>query len=260
LFKVSRERVRLSEIPRGYTETELPEEAREDDPQVAGEDVAVREEGAAAEEKADEEAAARERAEALVAEAEAEASRILEEVRLRAEELRRDAYDGGFSEGRAEGEKKAAAAAAAAAAGERAAFERVLAEFNAERNRALDEFETARGRIKTLIFEILRKIVNLQYENDDNFFGAVIEDALERVKPAEKLTVSVGEADYERFFPSGSAVFNVDGEEVAATVVKASSLGPTEIIIDSGDVTVNAGPHTQLGRVEAALEKSGALK
>ncbi|MDR1217146.1 MAG: hypothetical protein LBJ99_01010 [Oscillospiraceae bacterium] len=260
MFKVSRERVRLSEIPRGYTETEPSDGAHAEETQIAEENGGVQEAETAAAEKADEEAEARERAGMLVAEAKAEASRILEEVRLRAEELRRDAYDGGVSEGRAEGEKKAADAAEADAAEGRAAFERVLSEFNAERDRALDEFETAKGRIKTLIFEILRKIVNLRYENDDNFFVDVIEDALERVKPTEKLTVSVGEADYERFFPSGSAVFNVDGGEIAAAVVKTPSLGPTEIIIDSGDVTVNAGPHTQLERIEAALEKSGGLK
>jgi flagellar assembly protein FliH len=260
LFKVSREKVRLSETPSGYTQTEFPEDAREDEPQAADEDGEEQDAEPAAGEEVDEETLARARAETIVADAETEAARVLEEARLRAEELRRDAYDEGFSEGRAAGEEKSAADAEIVAAEGRAAFERVLAELNGALGSARDEFEVMKGQVKTLIFEIVRKIVNLKHENDDKFFIDVIEGALERVKPEGKLTVSVGEADYERFFPSGSAVFKVDGKKLAATIVKNPSLGLTEIIIDFGDVTVNAGPHTQTGRVKAALEKSGGLK
>jgi flagellar assembly protein FliH len=260
LFKVSREKVRLSETPGGYTETELPEEAREDEPQADGEDGEGQDAEPAAVEEVDEEALARERAEAIVANAAAEAARVLEEARLRAEELRRDAYDEGFSEGRAAGEERSAAEAETITAEGRAAFERVLAELNGALGSALDEFEVMRGQVKTLIFEIIKKIVNLNHESDDKFFIDVIEGALERVKPEGKLTLNVSEADYERFFPSGSAVFKVDGKKLAATIVKNPSLGLTEIIIDFGDVTVNAGPHTQARRVKAALEKSGGLK
>jgi flagellar biosynthesis/type III secretory pathway protein FliH len=198
-------------------------------------------------------------AEAMISDARAEAARILEEAGSRADDVRKNAYSEGFIEGHAEGDKRAAAEFEELARENRAAVERVLSAFFEARDASLDEFLGLKSQIKALISDIMKKIINFEYENDDKFIEAVIQGALERIKPSGKLALTVSEADYERFFPSGDAVFNVNGEEISASVIKNQSMGAMEIIVDDGGSTVNVGPFTQLQRIENAFEKSGAL-
>jgi flagellar biosynthesis/type III secretory pathway protein FliH len=266
LFKVNREKVRLSDSP--YAPP--PEWYEELDPEREQDGSA----SAAAEEwpepygdlpeepdsvPADLVEAAREQAGAMIAEAEAEAARLLEEARAQVDEIRQKAYSEGFLEGHIEGDKKASEEFEAIATENKAAVGRVLAEFFTAREAALNEFKGMKDEIKPIIFEIVKKIINVSYENDDKSFESLIKNALERIKPEGKLTLTVSEADYERFFPSGNAVFNVNGEDIPVAVVKNASLGLAELIIDAGDVTVNAGPDTQLRRIRSAFDRVGTL-
>jgi flagellar assembly protein FliH len=257
LFKVKREKVRLSVSP--YTpppewDEELDAGAESGVPEPGGESAPEQED-----DQIDDVESARERAGVIIAEAETEAARMLEDARAQAGEIRQKAYNEGFLEGHIEGDRKAAEEFESIAAENKTAVERVLSEFFAARETALNEFKGVKDEIRPLVFEIVKKIINLSYEKYDTFFEALIGGALEKLQPEGKLTLTVSESDYERFFPSGSAVFNVNGKDIPALIVKNASLGQTELIIDSDDATVNAGPDTQLRRVMSAFERLGAL-
>jgi flagellar biosynthesis/type III secretory pathway protein FliH len=247
---------RAADIALDEREASGPSEAIPD--AAAAEEIAAAA-AAAADRLAQEAELARERAEAMVSQARDEAARILEDAGRQAGAVREKAYNEGFLEGHAEGDRKAAAEFEELARENRAAVERALSAFFAARDAALAEFSEIKGQIKTLVSDIMKKIINFEYENDDKFIDAVIQGALERIKPKGKLTFTVSEADYERFFPSGEAVFNVGGDAITASVAKNPSMGGMDIIVDDGESTVNIGPLTQLQRVESAFEKSGAL-
>jgi flagellar assembly protein FliH len=199
------------------------------------------------------------RAREIVRQAESEAEEILAQARRLAAQERARAYDEGFLEGHIEGDRKAAAEFATIAGENKQAVERVLSELDGAVRRANEDIARMEGDIKRLVFEIVRKIVNVSYEKDDKFFVGAVESALERIKPEGKLTISVSEQDFERFFASGAASFKVNGGTFSAYIVKSPSLEPAEFIVDAGDVTVNAGLETQIRRVEVAFEKSGVL-
>ncbi|MDR2357759.1 MAG: hypothetical protein LBD92_06750 [Oscillospiraceae bacterium] len=255
MFKVNREKVRLSASPYAPPPEWYDELDPEPEPDIPAPDGEPASDG----EAVDYVGEAREQAGLIIAEAEAEAARILEDAGTRAGEMRRKAYDEGFLEGHVEGDKKAAEEFEAIAAENKTAVERVLAEFFAAREAALKEIGDAKDEIKPLIFEMVKKIINVSYENDDKFFERLVKSALEKIKPEGKLTLTVSEADYERFFPSGGAIFSVNGKKISAEVTKNASLGRMELVIDAGGVTVNAGPEAKLRRVGAALERRRAL-
>jgi len=72
-----------------------------------------------------------------------------------------------------------------------------------------------------------------------------------------KIVLRVGSKEYERFFSSGAATLELDsGITVNASVIRDVSLNEGDLIIDTDDVTVNAGLDSQLQYVQIAFERA----
>jgi flagellar biosynthesis/type III secretory pathway protein FliH len=253
LFKVSRELVRLRReaavVREAVRETapspDLP--APDALPQEETPEISQRDEAAelAAQESRDALDSARREAETLRAQAEADAA-----------ELRARAYDEGFAQGYSEGETQSARELAELTQANQEAMARVLEEFDRAQAGALGELK---DEMKRLIFEIVEKIIKLAHKNDDKVFGALISGALDAIKPEGRLTVNVSEADYARFFGAEGAFTDLSGYAVTASVVSDPSLSETDLLIDVGELTADAGVTSQLRRVKLAFEQAGVL-
>ena len=88
-------------------------------------------------------------------------------------------------------------------------------------------------------------------------FTSLIKNALRQVSTDGKIVIRVGPVEYERFFSSGSAVIELgSGVAVTASVLRDVTLEEGDCIIDTDDMTVNAGLESQLKYVELAFKEA----
>jgi len=88
-------------------------------------------------------------------------------------------------------------------------------------------------------------------------FTSLIKNALRQMPTEGRIIIRVGAAEYERFFSSGAAEIELDsGVVVKASVLRDVALNNGDCIIDTDDVTINAGLESQLQFVEIAFERA----
>jgi len=232
------------------------------------------------------EAAAKMRAESIIEDARNEATALIDSAQEQIEEDRRNAWQEGFAVGAQEGkrehdealeaqlrennEKLAAKlreideSVAAKSRGDDEKFAaklreddeklgRIIGELYEERTRTYDALE---DEIIGLALDIVRKIINPSGEEFGDTFQTLIKNALRQMNPDGKIVIRVSLTDYERFFPSGGAVFELDsGVTVTASILKDTLLGTGDCIIDADDTTINAGFDSQMKYVQLAFNK-----
>jgi len=192
--------------------------------------------------------------EKILDDAREQAATIIYQAREDAEEDRKRAWQEGFEEGAEEGRRSFDEKLAAKLQEDDEALKRTLDELYEERERTYSELEE---ETTNLALEIVRKIINPPEEALGDVFTSLIKNALKQMSTDGKIVIRVGAAEYERFFSSGAATIELDiGITVKASVVRDVSLGDGDCIIDTDDVTVNAGIDSQLQYVKLAFERA----
>jgi len=111
--------------------------------------------------------------------------------------------------------------------------------------------------VTKLAIEIVKKIINPAEEELGNVYTSLIKNALRQVPNEGKIVLRVGAKEYERFFSSGAATIDLDsGVTVKAAVLRDVALNDGDCIIDTDDVTINAGIDSQLQYVALAFERA----
>ena len=215
------------------------------------------------------EALANEYLSAAEAEANAKTKELIDSARTKAEQILQDAREDADDQrdrARAEGQKEGYAKGEEE--GRRSFDEQlsqkireddemlrsILDEINAERERTYKELE---DEVANLALEIVRKIIHPPEEEIGDIFTPLIKNALRQMSTDGKIVIRVGPKEYERFFESGAANIELDsGVMVTATVLRDVSLQDGDCIIDTEDVTVNAGIESQLQFVKLAFERA----
>jgi len=183
-----------------------------------------------------------------------EAKKIIENAHEEAEEEREVARQEGYKVGEEEGRRSFDEKIEAKIREDDETLKRVLDEIYDERERTYKELE---DEVINLSLEIVRKIFDPAEEELNNVFTSLIKNALKQMSTDGKVVIRVGAAEYERFFSSGAAVFELDsGVTVKASVLRDVSLEDGDCIIDTDDVTVNAGVESQLQYVKLAFERA----
>ena len=132
-------------------------------------------------------------------------------------------------------------------------LKRVIGELYDERRRA---FEGLEDEVVGLALGIVRKILDPAEAESSEIFETLIKSALKQINPDGKIVIRLSPAEYERFFQSGRAVFEMDsGATLTASILKDQMLGSGDIIIDTEDATVNAGLDSQLKYIQLAFDK-----
>lgn len=196
----------------------------------------------------------RQKAEEILAQASEQAAQIVLDARDDAEEELKRGFRRGFEEGSAEGKRSFDEKLAQKIREDDESLRRVLDEVYDERERMQEENEHA---VTNLSLEIVRKIINPAEEVLGDVFISLIKNALRQMQTDGKIIIRVSPIEYERFFSSGAAELELDsGITVRASVIRDVSLNEGDCIIDTDDVTVNAGVDSQLNFVKLAFERA----
>ena len=202
--------------------------------------------------------------ESMVSGAREDAERIIEDARLESAQVLAEAHRQGYEEGQAQ------------LAEERAALERererMKAEYAEMRQRDSEELErviTELGTAQTryyeslepevidLVLSVAKKVTGAALEQYDDVFIATIKKALRQMKWQGKVTARVSVEAYERFFPTGSAVFQLgDDETVTARVLSSTELETYDCVIESAGETINTGIESQFKYIDFAFRGS----
>jgi len=192
--------------------------------------------------------------EALLEQARDQAAHIIFEAREDAEEEHKRAWQEGYQEGTEEGLRIYNEKVSAKIQEDDETLKRVLDEIYEEREKIYAGLET---EVTNLSLEIVKKIINPAEDALGDVFTSLIKNALRQMSTDGKIVLRVGPVEYERFFSSGAATIELDsGVTVRASVLRDVSLQEGDLIIDTDDVTINAGIDSQLQFVELAFERA----
>jgi flagellar assembly protein FliH len=201
------------------------------------------------------ESEAREKAEQIVNIARDEAAELLVAARDQVEDDRRSAWQEGFTDGSDEGRRAYDEQLSASLKESDEKLRSVIEELYRERTSTYDGLEQ---EVVGLAIEIVRKLLSPSGEELNSMFMPLIGNALKQINPDGKIVIRVSPAEYERFFQSGSAVFELDGGvKVTASILRDISVGSGGCVIDTEDTTVNAGLDSQLRYVQLAFDRAG---
>ena len=193
-------------------------------------------------------------AEKILEDARNEIAALMMAAREEAEEERRKAWQEGYAEGAEEGKRVCDEKHEVQTREDDEKLRRVIDELYTEKKRVYEELE---DEVIRLSFDIVKKVIGIAEEDVGGIFQALIRNALRQIAPEGKVIIRVSPAEYERFFPSGSAVFHLDkGVTVTAGILRDASLGEYDCIIDTEDETVNAGLDTQLKYIKIAFNRA----
>ena len=183
-----------------------------------------------------------------------QAAAIIFQGREDAEEERQKGWQEGFEEGTAKGKAEYDEKIAEKIREDDETLKRVLDEIYDERERTYAALEE---EVTNLAIEIVRKIINPAEDELNDVFTSLIKNALRQMSTDSKVVIRVGPVEYERFFSSGAAEIELDsGVTVKASVLRDVSLNEGDLIIDTDDVTINAGIDSQLQYVKIAFERA----
>jgi len=200
------------------------------------------------------EAKAKAKAKKIVDDARDEAAALIVAAREQVEVDRRAAWQEGFTEGSEEGKRSFDKQLSDKMREDDGKLERVIEELYNERTNTYDRLE---DDMVDLAIQIVRKILDPAEEEFGEYFRAMIVSALRQLNPDGKIVIRVSSSDYERFFPTGGAAFEMDsGVTVTASVIKDERLGEGGCVIDTEDATINAGLDSQLQYIELAFNQA----
>ena len=196
--------------------------------------------------------------EGILSDARKQAAQIISDAHDEADEERKRGYEQGFEDGSEkgaeEGRKKYDEMIEAKIREDDETLKRVIDEMYEERERTNRELE---DEATGLAIEIVRKILNPPEDELIDVFTPMIKNALRQMPTDSKIVLRVGPKEYERFFSTGAAKIELDsGATVNASVLRDISLNDGDLIIDTDDVTINAGLDSQLQYVQLAFERA----
>ena len=195
---------------------------------------------------------AKAKAERIVSDARSEVAALLLSARDQAEEDRRRAWQEGFADGSVEGRRSFDEQLTEKQRLNDESLQRVLNELYDERTRTFGGLEE---KVVSLALDIAKKVINPE-EELAGVFESLIKNALKQANPDNRVLIRVSPTEYERFFSSGHASFELDnGTTVTASILRDVSLGKGDCIIDTEETTINAGVDSQLNYIRLAFDQ-----
>jgi flagellar assembly protein FliH len=197
------------------------------------------------------------KADKILEDARNESADLLYFAKEDAEEERKKAWSEGYSKGLQEGTREGKHSfdteLSKSLAENEESLKRVLKELHDERELTYTKLE--KDTVE-LALRIVKKIINPADEILGDVFESLIVNALKQIAPDGRILLRVSTADYEKYFSSGNATFDLGGGvTVAASVLRDVALDEFSVIIDKDDGAVNAGLDTQLKQIELAFSR-----
>ncbi|MGE4484059.1 MAG: FliH/SctL family protein [Oscillospiraceae bacterium] len=197
---------------------------------------------------------AKKQAEEILSDAKEKARILMEKSHAEAKVIFEEARKAGFDEGAQKAEKEGQERCRREIDGIR----NVLEEICSSREAMIDETE---DDIIDLVFDISKKVINVQMEKDDKTFIELVRNALGKLKREGKLVVRVSPDEYHRIFSSGKVELTANKEVLFAEVAEEPYFNRWDCVVESEGETLNAGVDSQLKCIELAFRRkeSGGL-
>ena len=190
----------------------------------------------------------------IIEDARNEVAAMMLAAREEVDEAQRRAWQEGYAGGAAECKRVLEDEYAKKAREDDEMLKSVISEIYAERE---STYETLEGDVVDLALEIVRTIYNPAEDALGDVFESLIRNALKQIAPEGKVIIRVSPREYERFFSSGFAVFELDkGSKITAAVLRDAALSDGDCIIDTEEETVNAGIDKQLNFIKIAFNRT----
>ena len=189
---------------------------------------------------------AKRHASVILSDAKEEARKIIEKSYAESKEIFEEARERGLKEGALKAEKEGRERSRR----ETDAARSLLKKIGDEREEALDKLE---DDIIGLVFNISKKVINVQMEKDDKIFIELVQNALCKLKREGKIVIRVSPDEYHRISSSGIAEFTANKEVIRAEVVEEQRFSRWDCVVESEGETINAGVDSQLKCIELAF-------
>ena len=203
----------------------------------------------------------RDEAQAVRDAANAEAESLLEKARASASERFEAARIEGYARGEAEameaGARKTDEEIADLLQRERDAFAALIAEMNARRETMFSSMER---HVLQLSLAIAEKIIGKAIDDDDTVFVGMVKSAIEQVKSVGRVTVHVGQEDYQKYYAAGSFSMELFDESVRISVVEDPSLARGGCVVETPDEMIDASIRTQISLIREAFNQGDHAK
>ena len=199
---------------------------------------------------------AQQKAEAIVAEAKAEAVSRLKEADAGCEQIQQQAYQAGKEQGHAEGlvQGREQGLAEMKASVEEAALQaRLLLEKANSETQEL--FTRVEGQIVEIAFGIAKKILQREIEENPLTILPVVRTALDKVRDQENITVRINPSDYELMLQAKNDLQQLVGGEKRLTIVPDTTVSSGGCMIDAQGGTVDATIDNQLLVIKNTLQE-----
>ena len=180
-----------------------------------------------------------------------DAGQIIAEATLKADKIKNDAWQKGYTEGR----KEANAQIEKYKESYNARLRILISYLKAYQNTLEAELESD---ILQLSFCIAERIINIEHENNDIVFEQLLTKIVRSYTSNERFVLRVHPNEYERFFKEDKEWLSAELKCAPFTVISDASLQKGGLVLESSDGIIDAGLLTQLKSLKGALGVNGA--
>lgn len=176
--------------------------------------------------------------EKILREAEAKAGDMVKAAKAECDELKNQAWQEGYSQGKAEAREELKQQRLV----QKEALNSLIERVNEERNRLLDEVQ---DDVVRLSVDIARKILHYELDYGNDAFISMVYNAVKQMKAEGRVVVRVSPQEYARYFSEEeSREFRSDN--MIVTVIEDNYLERGGCVIESEGETINASVDSQL--------------
>lgn len=189
-------------------------------------------------------------AEEILGNAVKERDRILDESRMEADRIKKDAYEKAFKQGFNEGLIKGNEEGLKSTEDLRKDSECVLMEAHRVSREYIDN---SRSEIISLSLGIAEKIIGHQADSNDSVIVKIAKAAIDSAVLKEQVTIKINPMDYAIIDVRRDEIIKAAGDSIIINIVKDNVIKRGGCILDSGVSTVDATIDTQLEKIKVAL-------
>jgi flagellar assembly protein FliH len=177
----------------------------------------------------------------------AKAECVIEEAKNEAADIRKQAWQEGYDEGKQHAKKELEEMIRSQAEDARRIFKKLDAYKR-------DLYQDLLDNVIGLSFDIAKKIINIHLKKDDKLYVEIARSAIQALNASSKFTLRVSRSEYDRFFGEGGQWRENDIGGIPFKVVCDPYMAEGGCIADSDEGIVNAGVDEQLDKLRRILE------
>lgn len=193
----------------------------------------------------------------IINDAQNKANKIINSAENKKEDIKKSAFDKGYSEGYNKGHEKGFAIAQGEGMSK---WEEKLTQFNTLRKELYDKNQAFREHLEKesvkLSILIAEKVLGDKTKNDEKEFLKLIKNALDTVATEKDVVIRVSESDYQKI-----TKLNIKPKGVKSKIsfIKDPTLELGDCIIEGNSFKIDAGVKSQINYIKSTLKEMDVI-